>query len=417
MASSPLLTATAGVDGWPEFHLGPWLIRPSTVLRRRRREIARVFFLVPPPDFAGNARLSVTDGRRREEFFHVWRDDRRTTETDRASGPGDRDVSEQAVRWPMTFTARLISSHGHVQADLLLETEPLSDRPLSGTLALPPLRWDASMLKLLPLVLPRALAEEPGAAEDAVAAALRAAAHDPTLRLAISGEWADTLPASGLAGLARDLAGQGRLELLWTAGAQAAALRDLQLTFPAQVGLVLGNDAPHRPGPELLAVLQLPHAGLPSCGPGHAGRPEWAADSLGNYLFLCARHWIRGPLLDRHREALAYAVCDRALRGAVPVETPRPDDPLTGLLMSLPPGSQAAAPDPRLPGRQQTLACLPLCLERAEDWRRLGAQIRRWNRRHASPRLQAVTPADYFSLIEQLHGEGLIRLAGLAAPV
>jgi hypothetical protein len=390
-------------DGWPFLRLGDWLVRPSTVLRRRRKDTARVFYLLPPPGFTGSARLGVIDANGREEFFQSW------------PGRRPRAALDDAAQ-PMAFTARLAKPGGFVRADLLLEVQGHSR--LSGALELPPLRFDAGTLQLLPIAPPTAGAPPEGEPPEAlISAALRRARHEPVLRLALPGDWAEFLRSPRRAPVVRELASQGRLDLLMTTNVDAAALRALALPFPPWVGLRLGEPRTARMRPDMRALLVLPHPSRASCAPGpkpSSAGPMMATDVSGLYLLFAGAQWIRGRVFSRGHEACSAVICDRALRGGVPIEPPGPRTPLEAL-QDVPPGAQAPSANPEPPGRYRILACQPLCLDHRDDWKHLAGDVRRWNRMHVSPQLQIITPADYFTQIEQLHEAGSIRLAGIDA--
>jgi len=395
-------TATVATDGWPLFQLGDWRVRPSTVLRKRRKDTARVFFLLPPANFTGSARLGVIDGSSREEFFHSW--------------PGDRSrPAPDAAPEPMLFTARLTPPAGLIQADLLLE---VSGQPrVTGALALPPLRFDAGTLHLLPIAPAPTGIPATGAPGALIDALLRLARRDPSLRLAVPGEWAELLGAPPRAERARKLAGQGRLDVLITPGTDPEALRALALPFPPRVAMRIGEADPARLRPDLRALLLVPRAEPASCAPGvgsSVGGTFVAVDGAGPYVLRACGQWIRGRTFGRGNEVSACAACDHALRGGMPLAPVAPRTPLE-LLRDLPPDSQSPLAVPEQPGRQRVLACQPLCLDHPDAWKHLAGDVRRWNRAHISPQLQILTPADHFAQIEQLHEEGSIRLAGLGA--
>ncbi len=430
MTADQLAPAQAAAGGWPHFQLGDWRVRPTTVLIKRRRDVARVFFLLPPPGFSSSARLGVIDGSRREEFFHSWSGDRPRPGRDLRSGStaaGDAGRAPDDAPTPMPFSVRLAQPAGFAQADLLLEVP--GQARVTGALALPPLRLDAGILHLLPIAPPPAGDPEtgpaapraPGQRESLIDALLGLARRDPALRLAVPGDWAGLLRASPRAERARELTGEGRLDLLVTPGTDPEAVRALALPLPPRVALRIGDQGLTRMWPDLRALILVPHAEPATCaaGAGEAAGTSGATggtfvvtDATGPYVLIVCGHWIRGRTFGRGHEASVCAVCDHAVRRGIPVEPVGPRTPLETLRDS-PPGTPSLSAIPEAPGRRQVLACLPVCLDHRDAWKHLAGDVRRWNRSHISPRLQILTPADHVAQLEQLHEEGSVRLAGL----
>ncbi len=438
MSAKVELRALRGEDGWPIFTFGPWLLRPSTVLRRRKKERWRVFFLLPPPGFTGGARLGVITPRGREEFFAAWRDGRipepdagPTARLDAcfegllAPDPAQRPSS--AARWPLIVHARTSGPRGAAEVDLLLEAPPSSlgaseavsgedgDPPLarlSGSLRLPGLRLDATrvyLLAMLPSLKLRPPSETQERRRELIAAALHQAERHKAIRLGLPDDWAPLVTGSSLENLVQRLGREGRLEVLHTGSADEDALAGLRLPYAGRVGLTHGpGEPPATPDRGLRAVLQLPEETSAECAPAAPvafAAHRWRKDVAGRRLEVAVRQTADGDLFDAHRQAYAYAFIDQVVRSALLIHAPPMADPVPEM------GAAPPSQRPTLLKGLHALGCLPLRIDRPEGWREMAGALRRWEKVHASPQIVSATPSDYVTLVEQLQELDAVRVA------
>ncbi|MBD3236842.1 MAG: hypothetical protein GF330_09070 [Candidatus Eisenbacteria bacterium] len=445
--------------------LDGWRFRPTTLLRRQRKRLSQLVLVLPPPGFTGRARLSVIGGRRREEFVGQWEAGcsteipaqlcphlerltaRHFTQSGTSTGeapPAPIPESPGVLAVPVG-TARAGET---VSANLLIEPFPdpssgstaeASDGRIAGALAFPRARSGA-MIYLAPIFAAKL---EPG---EPMTALLEGLEHDRHLRLSLRQQDLPSRREPELRVRAAELLRSGRLEALWgdrdaeEAGAaqgKASSPAEGQTGMPPEVDGLWQPDGSRQPSAE---AEPRPHPRAQAEAPSRTraqSRPRPATD------------WPLPPrtaLLDREELSLddpfpiarfaehlllappGYALLRKSSRRreigiTLRLETAFGDRlaHLAHPLLGLDPFQEAVVPyatalwsqimreslrveASRIPGlpRMRRLGFCPLFVSDPHLPARLGRAIKRWNKRHLSPRLECATPNDYFALVAEL---------------
>jgi len=365
--------------------LGDWRIRSTAVVRSSKHRPWQVALLFPPPGFAGSARLSVIAAGRRDEFAQVWT-------------PGET--------LPLLFSIPVADPavDAIVRADLLLEiskTERASE-VLAGEVVFRRTTEEA-WIHLAPML---------SAPEDAVAGAsdanawLEALARDATVRLVLSADRLDALSGGSARERARSLIGSGRLEIVEPPRARIPPPAGSGFPPPFPLRTHIATEMPP-PGPAELAasvraLLLLGAEAADWAGGLHPVLREMPFRIVGPERSVLACVVPAPCLLDPHARPdgpRAALTLDRMLLASPPAEP-----------IELPhrgPAAVRVVPEPRAPG----FCALPLGDTR--ELHALAGFVREWNRRHATPKLQLVTPADHFALLEELEARGTIAVPQL----
>jgi len=403
-----------------EARLGPWRIRPTQILLRRRHGFLQQLALLPPRGFSGRVRLAVIAGERRDEFVQAWNGESQT---------------------PMLFAVRLADdAHGQPgRADLLIESEASpeaggpekagssdedsdgararegdSPRPahaLSGTLTFARAAPGARIYVCPLLPPPEGQLSGLPAVDSArlLKSALGALEHGRRIRAAWAADWSARIAGAGLAARVRALAATGRLEFLVTGECAPPTLADLELPASPRTGwLIAGRTFSSGSDARDIAQWLVSEVDLP---PMRLADPLERVDAAGETsLRLPAGHpfrWVEG---DRRRLAHEYRP-GAVLRHLQPAESPAAALHFDDLVRHGLRWRVAATSGPRA----HTLSFCPLILPDESAWQEISGFLGRWNRRHLSPALVPATPADYFAAVEELEAAGAVRLP-LAAP-
>jgi hypothetical protein len=351
--------------------IGDWRMQSTAILQRDRHGPRLLAFLFPPQGFAGNARLSVISADRRDEFPHAW-------------------ASEDAT--PLLFSIPVADSAAEALAgaDLLLEIAAQDRAPevVTGAVAFHAKR-EMAQIYLAPVLLGGGSA--PGDAE--ADAWLEVLARDAELRLAVDAGRLEALLDDPARVKARTLIGAGRLEIVDAAGTAPSA----PLPFPLRTRVAT------EPPPADLAGLPDGVRTLLLLGANAAAWAGGLHPVLREFPF---------RILAPTRSALACVVpAPCVLDPHVRADGARAAAALDRMLLALPAATPVAGSTTlRAPG----FCVLPL--ESAPELHALAGFVKDWNRRHTTPHLDLVTPADYFALLEELEARGAIAVPQIQLP-
>jgi hypothetical protein len=360
--------------------VGDWRMQATAVLQREKHRPRLLAFLFPPQSFAGSARLSVITADRRDEFAHAW-------------------TSEDST--PLLFSIPVgdPAAEAIARADLLLEIAAKNRAPqlVTGAVAFRAPR-ETARIYLAPVLLGggREVAGDPDAD-----AWLDVLARDAELRLAVDAGRLEALPDDPARAKARTLVGTGRLEIVDAAGVAPSTplpfpLRTRVTTEPPRADLAGLPD-----GVRTLLLLG-------------ADAAAWAAalhPVLREFPF---------RILAPTRSALAcvvpaLCVLDPHVRANGARAAAALDRMLLALPSAAPDAAATVAPRRSAPALRAPGFCV-LPLESAPELHALAGFVREWNRRHTTPDLDLVTPADYFALLEELEAHGAIAVPQIQLP-
>ena len=386
-----------------------WHLRPTPLVRTRRRRQSLVGLLYPPPGFRGEARLDVITAGGRRDFSAAWSAPtgeplrfeialpRPQPELRPARARRRRAGSGPLAPGPPPRAATRTRA-AEMQADLLLELHPPPAATPSADRA-PAVTQSARMTLQPPAAVAR-LYLLPVATERTAGRLLRALRRAKRVRACGLSGYPDGFTGALRAADAAPLVAAGRwLEIPSAAGARHASRHAWLLAGEAMSGATAA-----------------------------AGEGEAGAAAERETLLLVPPGWPDAPAATSQVASPAIdAAQAEAAAWHVPFTPPPPDAffaaPDDALLAQWIADRLEQAPGPggvvfaaETPARALDSPWLPpaaavVPLRAARDVGRIARAVRAWNRRYAAPRWVAATPADLTAVWSELAERGMLDQA------
>ncbi|MFC1572275.1 hypothetical protein ACFL6M_01630 [Candidatus Eisenbacteria bacterium] len=439
----------------PVLSLGPWLLRPTSILRKQRKRRLQVLLLYPPPGFSGDVRLDVIGGDRREEFMAAWVDGHLSSIPDGlhadlgmffshefsqniASQLTSEDLGRSdSTRWPTVVAAALDMEDASplAEIDLLLEatgtdaTGRQVESSLTGSISFARAEEGATVY-LAPILAPSS-AQDAGTdkkenasgsvlddpeCETVLDAALHGMGRNRSLRFALPDSCIPALADRPALKRLRVLTAAGRLEVLRTGWDDVGTAGYPRMPLPTRTGLMsveefsrrlsVGADddsassvpgASPSPSPSprrpRAALLLPPDSWNQAPGTPPPGRSGWARFPTGRMPFHSMEPFPALNPLSATLSSCAAILFDRVLATTA----------ARMVLRNQTARDARGAPAAGRAAKTTRWGFLPFLLADNKDWKALGGHVRSWNRQHASPNLRPSTPSDFFALLEELY--------------
>ncbi len=367
-----------------------WLIQPTVLMRKKRRERSLSILLRPPAGYTGRIRFGIIDDIRREEVTAAWQNGFDTSVPRSLRETTSHSGTSTDYGWPIVITAALDQEdlQRSLNIHILMEQLPVDSnrsqpkQPFTSSVTIKPVLMKARifLLPLLPLE-----PENNNHALNLVKAALAAAARTTRLRLGVPDTYLPLIQSSRYKSRLIKLQTNGQLDLL-SLSEPATSLADftglqpprLKISLPSSpvsgtrkgltqhlsgfddhsfVSFQQINPATNDEAPLFLSVDQALH-----CSPFNKGLTPYITDQFDRIIRSAAENKIEATL-----DSTAQ-LGKRSKKKPAPI----------------------------------LLGFYPFFLDHPDDWTRLAGQIGRWNRTYASPQLVAATPSDLLSLCDAL---------------